>query len=632
MSTPLPQPQFLLSLLNDLERQLFDVERNFKAQVFVEKRSADQKIRIVTDGSGRLKSVFIDPTLFATPAATLAANVKDVVNQALSALNQQIATAIGKAAFGWSLPGLPAPKQTLPDFGGFSRTVDGVTAAAVAAGPCSQSRAFTCRSGPVTAVANACRQLTSLSFDSPLPALAAYLENSTLLAVNCAIDQSTDRVADTTLAVDALVGATAGFRNLVLYANNTLTVDDQVVLKDQSGTGFGFVGNAGSGATTVGLQSEVGNVLSVGAVTLKTGSHVHGFVRTSSSSVSRSGAIVDGPVDKSTVTAMPDLALNVAFPAATTDTIVLTANQTRTAGPAYYDKISVAAGAKLTLTPGVFFCNTFLLDPGGQIILDARTGPIFIYVKTSFTYKGAFVDFAGATPNVFVGYVGTTMAVVQSRWTGGVLVAPSAKIDIAGVASPGHLGAFHGKDVEVHSNTTVRHQPSSVPFEKLPGLVPPTAPFTTAAQLGLEDTSGWGSPQATLSRVTSPIKQGASSLKISGIVGSTDIFSPMFSTAGLSAPTGKLRLDLYISANPPSPTPIGQIQVFITIPAANVYGASVGSANLNALPRNAYSTIQLSIPPTSLQAINNHLDAQLKIVLAVVSGSGPYFLDNIRFA
>src|SRR5689334_10096216 len=105
MSTPLPQPQFLLSLLNDLERQLFDVERNFKAQVFVEKRSTDQKIRIVADGSGRLKSVFIDPTLLTTPPATLAASVKDIVNQALSALNQQIATAIGKAAFGWSLPG-----------------------------------------------------------------------------------------------------------------------------------------------------------------------------------------------------------------------------------------------------------------------------------------------------------------------------------------------------------------------------------------------------------------------------------------------------------------------------------------------------------------------------------------------
>jgi DNA-binding protein YbaB len=632
MSTPLPQFQFLDSLLKSLDRQLADLEKNNAASVFIEKRSTDQKIRAMAQGDGMLRSLTIDDTLLTTQPATLAANVKDVINQALSALNQTMASALSKAAFGWSFPGLPAQGQPLPDFAGFARTVNAVAAKTVAAGPCSQVRSFSSRSGPVTATVNASRQLTTLVFDDPLPALGGYLQQNALSAVNGAIALATDRADDRSAVVQSILTASAGFHRVPLYANNSLKVDDGVVIQDASGSGFGFVANAGTLSTNVAPLANVGTVLSVAPVTLQSGAHVHGFVRTSSSSVTQTGAIVDGQVVTGAVVALSDLALNVAFPGATAGSIALTTNQQASPPPAYYDQISVGGtNAKLTLSAGIYFCNNFVLDTGGQIVLDTTGGPIFLYVKTGFTFKGTIAGAPGSVPDVFVGYVGTNPAFVQGPWIG-TLAAPNAKIDVASVAAPGHLGAFHGKDVEIHAGATVRHQPFGVLFEKLPGLVPPAAPFDTNAQLGFEDTSGWTSPQATLTKVTSPITApGSFSLRVSNVVGSTDIFGPTFSTTNLTAPVSKLRFDLFISPNPPSPTPIGQVQVFITIPGANVYGASVGAASLNSLPRNAYSMIELPIPPTSLQAINNHFDAQLKIVLAVVSGSGPYFIDNIRF-
>jgi hypothetical protein len=151
--------------------------------------------------------------------------------------------------------------------------------------------------------------------------------------------------------------------------------------------------------------------------------------------------------------------------------------------------------------------------------------------------------------------------------------------------------------------------------------------------LGFEDVAGWTAAQATLALASSPVSQGASSLAVTNVKGSTDIVSVPFSTAGLVAPTGRVRVDLWIGATQPNPSWIGQLQLFISIPSANVSNVSIGTKELTPLPRKVWSTIDLALPQAVRTALGSpRPDASFKIVLNVNAGSGPYYLDNMRFA
>jgi DNA-binding protein YbaB len=632
MSTPLPEPGNLLSFLIDLERQLNFLDRIYPAQIVIEKRSADQKVRAVANGSGKLQSLTIDPSLLTgtTPVA-LAATVKDVINQALVAVEQQVASKIAHEAVGFSIAGLPAYNQIAPDFAGFSRTADAVLAKVLAANPMNPAVTFSCSVGPVTAVANATRQLTSLAFADPLPTIAPPLEDSTFEAVNCAIDNASAREDESNAVGRSILDASAAFSDLVVYAGGELKVDDHVVLRNAAGDGFGMVGNADVQQTSIGVEADVGNILSVGPVSLQTGARVHGFIRTAGQLTGASGAQVSGPIVESAVAVLPELTLNVVFPGTSQPGIDVGAGQQKTAGPDYYQSLAVRSQGQLSLSSGVYFCNSFLLESGGQASFNTSAGPVYLYVRDSFTFQGTFVDALGAVPNVFVGYLGTATTVIGASYVG-TLVAPNAKIDVQPGSAPGHTAAFHGKQVEVRPNTTVRHLPFAISYEKLPNLAPPAAPVDATVHLGFEDISGWTALQAQIASATSPVTQGTRSLQVSNIVGPAEILGSLFSTMNVNVPNGRLQLDVWVSPNQPNPTSVGQLQVFATVPGAAVYGGTVGSAVLTNLPRGAWSTIDLAIPATTLQAIRDHRNTQLKIVLSVTVGSGPYYLDNIRFA
>src|SRR5688572_17294920 len=122
MPTPLPNPATLLDGLMTLERRLSELERGFLAQSYAA-ASSDNKIRAVANGLGRLISLSIDPALAAAlPPATLAGQVRTVINAALTAANQASQAAMRTAALTLALPGLPARGQPAPDFTAFAST------------------------------------------------------------------------------------------------------------------------------------------------------------------------------------------------------------------------------------------------------------------------------------------------------------------------------------------------------------------------------------------------------------------------------------------------------------------------------------------------------------------------------
>src|SRR5690606_35958774 len=68
-----------------------------------------------------------------------------------------------------------------------------------------------------------------------------------------------------------------------------------------------------------------------------------------------------------------------------------------------------------------------------------------------------FVDSQGAHDNVFVGYLGTQDAFVESAFSG-TLVAPNAKLWLKTTGTP-HRGSFFAKHVDVAAEAVVEHHP-----------------------------------------------------------------------------------------------------------------------------------------------------------------------------
>jgi hypothetical protein len=77
-----------------------------------------------------------------------------------------------------------------------------------------------------------------------------------------------------------------------------------------------------------------------------------------------------------------------------------------------------------------------------------------IYVKNSFTFRGAMLDSFGDEPRIFVGYFGTTDALLESAFDG-TLVAPKAKVVIS---SNKHYGAFYARELEVQAGARIEYR------------------------------------------------------------------------------------------------------------------------------------------------------------------------------
>ena len=625
MSTPLPNPNTLLSALNTLERSLGTFESQ-RANATFTRASSDSNVTAVVNGLGRAVSITIVSTELTQTAAVLATKVMTVVNLAIDDAYAATAAAVASFAGTLGLPGLPSYGATAPDFPDFQLTTASVETLILANNPCQSPNVFTCTSGPVTAVLDAHRRITSLTFSSPLPKSALYLAAQAVLAINCGIDTATERPGENPTTT---ITETAGFNDLAIYAKGQLKLNDRVTVRELTCTGWATIGNAGTTETRLGVKAKVGNVLSRVKVVLNDNGEIHGYVRTGDVLELHSQPTVDGPVVEHAIVVLPDLPLNVTFPTVTVGTIELEPNQQQTAAPGYYNKCHPKQGAQVFLSAGTYYFNEFFLEPGSTVSLNASGGPIVIWVKTTFTFRGAFIDSVNGFPRVFVGYLGTSVAIVESKYRG-TLSAPNAKISVSTIQS--HEGAFHGKDVEVQPDTQICHHPFEIRYEDLPGLTPPGGPPPPLVDLGFETASGWSSPQAVLTSVANPVTQGVKSLQISSVTGSTDVVSAKFS-ADL-APNGATRMivDLWVPSNQPNPTFFGNFNLQISIPSAGINALSLGTLGLTGRPTNQFSQFEFPLPANVQTALNGTAsDVSLKLVLSINSGSGPWYIDNVRF-
>jgi hypothetical protein len=245
----------------------------------------------------------------------------------------------------------------------------------------------------------------------------------------------------------------------------------------------------GTTGTRVEPDAKLNDLWSRGATQLKDRVHVYGSVH-SPTVTPGNGVIIDGVTDKTPVFDPTEkLTWSVTYPTTPTSNVdlVVFPPKTQSAAPGNYDFIRVGNGSVLTLSTGTYYTNTFQLESGSQLLLDQDNGPVLIYVATNIALRGAITQLSGASPDIFIGYLGTNAMFVESSFDG-VIVSPFAGLTLRN-RTPIHRGFFAGKSVELDAQATVgyRFPLPLIPVVKLDptqcrNLVPLRSDLTGAAQ------------------------------------------------------------------------------------------------------------------------------------------------------
>jgi hypothetical protein len=246
-----------------------------------------------------------------------------------------------------------------------------------------------------------------------------------------------------------------------MSATQRLQIDDRVALA-QAGQ-LPTVASLGQAGAELGAGVVANtNVTSLGSVALRSAAHVVGAVTTGGQIVPQNDVKIDGQQSQGAVVTPVTTSWTVAFPSTTAPTVVVGPDGPVTpVAPGAYGGLDVRSRARVTLRAGTYYLVYFNSEPQGQIQLDTSGGAIVIYVRDSFTYKGAFVNTAGPEGKVLVGYLGTATAYLQAPFVG-AMVAPNAFIQLARPDFGQHKGAWFGAQIEVFSDANIGFLPFDI--------------------------------------------------------------------------------------------------------------------------------------------------------------------------
>ena len=246
--------------------------------------------------------------------------------------------------------------------------------------------------------------------------------------------------------------------NAFISTTNRLQVDNRVTLGTASK--LEAVSNFGNGGLELGSAGLAhANVYNAAGPTfLRSRARVRGFVRAGGAIQTQEPVFVDGGRFPNTATAGATTTWSVEWPNTNQGTVFVGPDQTRTLSPGAYGDFNVHSRARVFLSSGTYFFESFNTEPQAQIFLNKTAGSIFIYVRNSFRYHGAFAENGGTVGNVLVGFRGTQTVDLEAGFVG-TMVAPSAKIDVRRASVGQHRGAFFGRQVEVFSDGTVLQIP-----------------------------------------------------------------------------------------------------------------------------------------------------------------------------
>lgn len=158
-------------------------------------------------------------------------------------------------------------------------------------------------------------------------------------------------------------------------------------------------------------------------------------------------------------------------------------------------------------------------------------------------------------------------------------------------------------------------------------LYPPGLTQTVGLAGAFDNPLYWTS-QATLTRENDAHTEGQAALRVGGS-GYREIVSTSVSDLVSTQVTSKLGVDVLIPAQPQNPWWMGDVQLFISSPSANVFNAYIGRVDLNQFSRGSFAHLFFDLP-ADIQTLlrGSSTDISLKFAL---NGDGDFVLDNLRF-
>lgn len=257
-------------------------------------------------------------------------------------------------------------------------------------------------------------------------------------------------------------------RTTLLSTTTSLTVDARVDLGDGSKletiTSFG---SGSAGTTVIDAATNIrGNLTSGGPVTIAAQSVVSGFLRSGGTITKQAPVTIAGGEFPNAAISSTPTSWIVNIPDTNGGDVLLPLNTARTLAPGAWARLDTQNGARLSLRSGTYYFDSVTIEPGSQLLLDKTQGPILIYVKTTFSFKGTLVTTAGVATDTLIGVLGTgtNAAYVEGPMVGTVVV-PNGNLDLRRTPNDvPHRGAFFAKSIHVFSDIDIHHAPFSFDF------------------------------------------------------------------------------------------------------------------------------------------------------------------------
>ena len=122
------------------------------------------------------------------------------------------------------------------------------------------------------------------------------------------------------------------------------------------------------------------------------------------------------------------------------------------------------------------------------------------------------------------------------------------------------------------------------------------------------------------------------SLKLEGtgymVTGTT-----VFASGELAGYSNRLSLDVYLPSPAANPHWLGQIQLVITCPSANIYSQPVGQVELTGLSLDTWHTVAFNLPQYAVNLFSgSYNDIRISVAVNTNQAAGnPYRIDDLRF-
>lgn len=113
--------------------------------------------------------------------------------------------------------------------------------------------------------------------------------------------------------------------------------------------------------------------------------------------------------------------------------------------------------------------------------------------------------------------------------------------------------------------------------------------------------------------------------------GFTQVETPTFSTHEFGVTGTTMIMDVWVPSAQ-NPNHVGEVQLFVDIPAAGLWNVSVGQRSLTTLPRNAWTPVSFSLPTNVVNALRgDYPNARFRMSTSVATCGAPVRIDSLRF-